>query len=95
LSIENVKSQEEAENVLHKLLSETESGKMRWGFQPPSTAQSNRGDTHYVLRLRRKVYRLTARRDGSKQVSFMLERPEPEPGAMTALYRLATGLTAD
>ncbi|MBI1760553.1 MAG: hypothetical protein HYR56_03865 [Acidobacteria bacterium] len=70
------------------------SGKLRWGFQPPSTAQANRGTTHYVLRLRRRVYRLTARRDGRKQVDWTIEQTEPEGGLMTKLFQLATGVSA-
>lgn len=84
----------EADRILENLIRETVSGKLRWGFQPPSTAQSNRGVTHYVLRLRRKVYRLTARRDGRKQVDLTIERTEPEGGLMTKLFQLATGVPA-
>ena len=81
----------EANDILEQLINETVSGKLHWGFQPPSTAQANRGTTHYVLRLRRKVYRLTARRDGRKQVDLTIERTEPEGGQMTKLFGLATG----
>lgn len=81
----------ESDRILENLISETLSGKLRWGFQPPSTAQANRGTTHFVLRLRRKVYRLTARRDGRKQVDWTIERAEPEGGQMTKLFGLATG----
>ncbi len=84
----------EADSMLENLINETVSGKLRWGFQPPSTAQANRGVTHYVLRLRRKVYRLTARRDGRKQVDLTIERAEPEGGLMTKLFGLATGTGA-
>ena len=84
----------EADGILENLITETESGKLRWGFQPPSTAQANRGATHYVLRRRRTVFRLTARHDGRKQVDLMIERLEPEGGLMTTLFGLATGETA-
>ncbi len=84
----------EADSMLADLIAETVSGKLRWGFQPPSTAQANRGVTHFVLRLRRKVYRLTARRDGRKQVDLTIERAEPEGGLMTKLFGLATGAGA-
>lgn len=84
----------EAERILENLIQETMSGKLRWGFQPPSTAQANRGTTHYVLRLRRRVYRLTARRDGRKQVDWTIEQTEPEGGLMTKLFQLATGVSA-
>jgi hypothetical protein len=95
LTTENLNlSPAEAERLLENLIHETVSGKLRWGFQPPSTAQANRGVTHYVLRLRRKVYRLTARRDGRKQVDLTIERTEPEGGLMTKLFQLATGVTA-
>ena len=80
----------EANSMLENLINETENGKLRWGFQPPSTAQANRGATHYVLRRRRKVFRLTARRDGRKEVDLMIERVEPEGGLMTTLFGLAT-----
>ena len=85
----------EADRILENLIHETVSGKLRWGFQPPSTAQANRGTTHYVLRLRRRVYRLTARRDGRKQVDLTIERTEPEGGSMTKLFGLATGKTSE
>lgn len=85
----------EATRILENLIQETVSGKLRWGFQPPSTAQANRGTTHYVLRLRRRVYRLTARRDGRKQVDWTIELTEPEGGQMTKLFSLATGKTSE
>lgn len=85
----------EATRILENLIQETVSGKLRWGFQPPSTAQANRGTTHYVLRLRRRVYRLTARRDGRKQVDWTIELTEPEGGQLTKLFSLATGKTSE
>jgi len=68
-------------------------GSVRWGFQPPSTIQANRGKIHYVLRVRpgrRTMYKLTARRDGSKEVNFVIERAESDADHLTQLFRLAT-----
>ena len=87
----NTLAPEEADRVLTDLLKETVTGSLRWGFQPPATAQANRGNTHFVLRLRKRVYRLTARRDGSKQVGLVIERIEAENDFLTKLFRLAIG----
>ncbi|NOT62136.1 MAG: hypothetical protein HOP19_18135 [Acidobacteria bacterium] len=84
----------EADGILENLINETQSGKLRWGFQPPATAQANRGAAHLVLRRRRTVFRLTTRHDGGKEIDLMIERREPEGGLMTTLFGLATGETA-
>ncbi len=84
---------DDADNILVNLINETVNGKLRWGFQPPSTAQANRGSTHLVLRMRRNVFRLTARRDGNKKVNFTIERIETDGGFLTDLFRLATGVS--
>lgn len=81
---------EEENKVLAELVEKTVARKLRWGVQPPSTVQTNIGNLHYVLRMRRDIYRLTARRDGKKTVNFSIERrAAPEDGLML-LYRLAT-----
>lgn len=80
---------EEENDVIRDLLRQTANGKVRWGFQPPSTAQTNIRNLHYVLRLRRGVYRLTARRDGGKTVKFLIERKATDE-TMTQLFQLAT-----
>ena len=82
----------EKENALiAELLQKTAAGKIRWGVQPPSTIQTNIGNLHYVLRLRRDIYRLTARRDGGKTETFIIERKAAEDEALTQLYHLAKG----
>lgn len=80
---------EEENHLLQDLLRLTINGKLRWGFQPPSTAQTNIKNLHYVLRLRRGVYRLTARRDGGKTVKFLIERKAVDE-TLTQLFQLAT-----
>ncbi|MBS1810125.1 MAG: hypothetical protein JST84_18335 [Acidobacteria bacterium] len=72
------------------MLQKTVAHRLRWGFQPPSTVQTNIGKLHYVLRLRRDVYRLTARRDGGKTVNFTIERKASEGEYLKQLFQLAT-----
>ncbi|HZS08191.1 MAG TPA: hypothetical protein VFD58_25375 [Blastocatellia bacterium] len=86
-------SQEQENIILRNLLRETMAGSLRWGFQPPSTIQANKGKLHYVIRLRQKgraIYKLTARRDGSRTVDFVIERAEAEADHLAELYRFAT-----
>ncbi|MFN7949815.1 MAG: hypothetical protein U0Z53_30965 [Blastocatellia bacterium] len=86
-------SSENEQRIIDNLLRDTLEGRVRWGIQPPSTIQTNRGKLHYVLRVRmkgRRIYTLTARRDGGKTVNFTIERPESETDALTRLYRFAT-----
>ena len=86
-------SPENEQRIIDNLLRDTLEGRVRWGIQPPSTIQTNRGNLHYVLRERargRRRYILTARRDGGKTVNFTIERPESETDALTRLCRFAT-----
>jgi len=88
-----VTAQNQENRILGNLLRDTMAGRIRWGFQPPSTIQTNQGGLHYVLRARKgraKIYRLTARRDGGKTLSLMIERPEAEADQLTQLFRLVT-----
>lgn len=80
---------EKEDDLIRELLQRTAAGKIRWGFQPPSTLQTNIDKLHYVLRLRRGMYRLTARRDGGKTEKFVIERKATEDDALTQLFRLA------
>lgn len=83
---------DQEERILSNLLRETREGRVRWGFQPPSTVQANQGKIHYVLRARpgkQTRYKLTARRDGSRDVNFTIERAEAEADQLTELYRFA------
>ncbi len=82
---------EEEDDILINLLNLTTKGNLRWGFQPPSMAQVNIGNKHYVLRLRKKMCRLTSRRDGSKVVGMTIERRESDEDLLSQLFRLATG----
>lgn len=76
--------------LLSELIEKTATRKLRWGVQPPSTVQTNIGNLHYVLRLRRDVYRLTARRDGRKTVNFTIERKANNGDSLMQLFELAT-----
>jgi hypothetical protein len=80
---------EKENELIAELLQRTAAGKLRWGFQPPSTLQTNLNQLHYVLRLRRDIYRLTARRDGGKTEKFIIERKATEDSVLSQLYRLA------
>ncbi|HEX4950366.1 MAG TPA: hypothetical protein VFZ34_27115 [Blastocatellia bacterium] len=77
-------------DLLAELIEKTATRKLRWGVQPPSTVQTNIGPLHYVLRMRRDMLRLTARRDGRKTVNFSIERKAATGDGLTLLYRLAT-----
>ena len=81
---------DEEDNLLTELLQKTAAHRLRWGFQPPSTVQTNIGNLHYVLGLRKGVYRLTARRDGGKNVQFLIARKVAEEDHLTKLFQLAT-----
>lgn len=81
---------EKENEMIAELVEKTSTRKLRWGVQPPSTAQTNIGNLHYVLRLRRDIYRLTARRDGRKTVNFTIERKVAEGDVLNVLYKLAT-----
>jgi hypothetical protein len=86
-------AREQEEQILNNLLRDTLAGNVRWGFQPPSTIQANRGKIHYVLRVRRgreTIYKLTARRDGSKTVTFAIERAQSEADHLSQIFDLAT-----
>ena len=86
-------AREQEDQILNNLLRDTLAGNVRWGFQPPSTIQANRGKIHYVLRVRRgrqTSYKLTARRDGSKTVTFAIERLESDAVPLAQIFDLAT-----
>lgn len=86
-------AREQEDQILNNLLRDTLAGNVRWGFQPPSTIQSNRGKIHYVLRVRRgrqTIYKLTARRDGSKTVTFAIERAESEAAPLVQIFNFVT-----
>jgi hypothetical protein len=85
----------EENDLLAELLEKTIARKLRWGFQPPATVQTNIGNLHYVLRLRRDLYRLTARRDGQKSVKLSIERKAAAEDDMMRLYQVATGGQSD
>ena len=52
--------------------------------------QTNIGNLHYVLGLRKGIYRLTARRDGGKNVQFIIARKATEEDRLNQLFQLAT-----
>ena len=52
--------------------------------------QTNIGNLHYVLGLRKGIYRLTARRDGGKNVQFISARKATEEDRLNQLFQLAT-----
>jgi hypothetical protein len=88
--ITKILTPDEENRLLTELLQKTAARRLRWGFQPPSTVQTNIGNLHYVLGLRKGMYRLTARRDGGKTVQFLIARKADDADRLTQLFQLAT-----